>query len=128
MKCSSLDCSKPAYFRNDSTIDFVIYCWHKIYAPALLSTIRHIAQLTAFLTSNSSSKSNAFNPKKVSFPSLPSPSFVDSSNPSKSVASLRIPTTLQCTNAEANPTHPCAIMLSKSKKAYFSPLSHSPAH
>jgi hypothetical protein len=44
------------------------------------------------------------------------------------VASLRIPTTLQCTKADANPTHPCAIMLSKSIRIYFSKLSHSPAH
>lgn len=128
MKCYSLDWSSPACFRNDSTIDFVISCWHKIYAPALLSTIRQIAQLTAFLTYNSSSKSKAFNPEKVSFPSLASPSLVDSNSPSRSVASLRIPTTLQCTNAEASPTHPCAIMLSKSMKMYFSMLNHSLAH
>ena len=45
----------------EETIPFL----HNIYVPILLKTIRTIAQLTAFLTSNSSSNNNFFNPSKV---------------------------------------------------------------
>ena len=65
MKYSSSFLFKDEYFRKDSIIVGVIPFLHKISVPIRLKTILQIAQLTAFLTSNSSSNNNFFSPSNV---------------------------------------------------------------
>lgn len=65
MKYSSYLLLREEYLRKDSIMVGVIPFLHSISVPILLKTIRQIAQLTAFLTSNSSSNSSFFNPSKV---------------------------------------------------------------
>lgn len=126
MKYSSLASYGLVCFKNESTIVLAISSRQSISAPILLSTIRHIAQLTAFLTSSYLSNNRAFRPVKVSWLIFESPSLVDSNSPSNRVASRRILTTLQWVNADAKPTHPCSIMLPIYGKGYFFLLSHFP--
>ena len=66
MKYSSFTSFKSEYFKNDSTMDLEISYRQRMSEPIRLRTILQIVQLTAFRTYNSTSKSKAFKPVKVS--------------------------------------------------------------
>ena len=48
----SFGCLRAECFKNDSTMDLVISYLQRMSTPLRLSTMRQMAQLTAFLTSS----------------------------------------------------------------------------
>lgn len=79
-----------------------------------------MAQLTAFLTYNSSSNKRFLKAVNASVCIFARPSGVDSKSPKKRMAYLRMLTILQWQKAEAKPTNPNSIILPNLAKIKYS--------